>query len=33
MKLYLAPSPELEGVAVRLDAPPSGAAPCRADHF
>jgi glyoxylase-like metal-dependent hydrolase (beta-lactamase superfamily II) len=33
MKLYPAPSPELEGVAVRLDAPPSGGAPCRADYF
>jgi glyoxylase-like metal-dependent hydrolase (beta-lactamase superfamily II) len=32
MKLYPAPSPELEGVAVRLDVPPSGVAPCRADH-
>jgi hypothetical protein len=30
MKLYPAPSPELEGVAVRLDVPPSGVAPCRA---
>jgi hypothetical protein len=33
MKLYPAPSPELEGVAVRLDVPPSGVAPCRADYF
>jgi len=32
MKLYPAPSPELEGVAVRLDVPPSGVAPCRADY-
>ena len=31
MKLYPAPSRELEGIAVRLDVPPSGAAPvpCR----
>jgi len=33
MKLYPAPSPELEGVAVRLDVPPSGAAPMRADYL
>ena len=32
MKLYPAPSPELEGIAVRLDVPPSGAAPVRADY-
>jgi hypothetical protein len=32
MKLYPAPSPELEGVAVRLDVPPSGVAPSRADY-
>jgi glyoxylase-like metal-dependent hydrolase (beta-lactamase superfamily II) len=32
MKLYSAPSPELEGVAVRLDVAPSGVAPRRADH-
>jgi glyoxylase-like metal-dependent hydrolase (beta-lactamase superfamily II) len=32
MKLYPAPIPELEGVAVRLDAPPSGVAPRRADY-
>src|ERR1700693_5814120 len=32
MKLYPAPSPELEGVAVRLDVPPSGVAPRRADY-
>lgn len=31
MKLYPAPSRELEGVAERLDVPPSGAAPVRAD--
>jgi glyoxylase-like metal-dependent hydrolase (beta-lactamase superfamily II) len=30
MKLYPAPSPELEGIAVRLDVPPSGPAPSRA---
>jgi Metallo-beta-lactamase superfamily len=28
-----APSPELEGIAVRLDVPPSGAAPVRADYL
>jgi len=33
MKLYPAPSPELEGITVRLDVPPSGVAPCRADYF
>jgi len=33
MKLYPAPSPELEGIAVRLDVPPSGAAPVRADYL
>jgi hypothetical protein len=27
MKLYPAPSPQLEGIAVRLDVPPSGATP------
>ena len=32
MKLYPAPSPELEGIAVRLDVPPSGVAPRRADY-
>jgi glyoxylase-like metal-dependent hydrolase (beta-lactamase superfamily II) len=32
MKLYPAPSPELEGVVVRLDVPPSGVAPRRADY-
>jgi glyoxylase-like metal-dependent hydrolase (beta-lactamase superfamily II) len=32
MKLYPAPSPELEGVMVRLDVPPSGVAPSRADY-
>jgi hypothetical protein len=32
MKLYPAPSPELEGVAVRLDVAPSGIAPRRADY-
>jgi hypothetical protein len=32
VKLYSAPSPELEGVAVRLDVPPSGVAPNRADY-
>jgi glyoxylase-like metal-dependent hydrolase (beta-lactamase superfamily II) len=32
MKLYPAPSAELEGVAVRLDVPPSGVAPRRADY-
>ena len=32
MKLYPAPNPELEGVAVRLDVPPTGAAPSRADY-
>jgi hypothetical protein len=33
MKLYPAPSPQLEGFAVRLDVPPSGAAPVRADYL
>jgi glyoxylase-like metal-dependent hydrolase (beta-lactamase superfamily II) len=33
MKLYPAPNSELEGVAVRLDVPPSGVAPRRADYF
>jgi hypothetical protein len=32
VKLYSAPSPELKGVAVRLDVPPSGVAPKRADY-
>jgi glyoxylase-like metal-dependent hydrolase (beta-lactamase superfamily II) len=32
MKLYPAPGRELEGVAVRLDVPPSGVAPSRADY-
>jgi hypothetical protein len=32
MKLYPAPSPELEGIAVRLDLAPSGKAPRRADY-
>jgi hypothetical protein len=32
MKLYPAPGPELEGVAVRLDVSPSGVAPSRADY-
>ena len=32
MKLYPAPSPELEGIAVRLDVAPSGKAPRRADY-
>ncbi|MBV9459380.1 MAG: N-acyl homoserine lactonase family protein, partial [Bradyrhizobium sp.] len=32
MKLYPAPKAELEGVAVRLDVPPTGAAPSRADY-
>jgi glyoxylase-like metal-dependent hydrolase (beta-lactamase superfamily II) len=32
MKFYPAPSAELEGIAVRLDAPPSGKAPSRADY-
>src|SRR4030095_9497468 len=33
MKLYPAPSPQLEGVAVRLDVPPSGVAPARGDYL
>jgi hypothetical protein len=33
MKLYPAPSPQLEGIAVRLDVPPSGTVPVRADYF
>ena len=33
MKLYPAPSPELEGIAVRLDVTPSRAAPVRADYL
>jgi len=33
MKLYPAPNPALEGIAVRLDVPPSGAAPVRADFL
>jgi hypothetical protein len=32
MQLYPAPSAELEGIAVRLDAAPSGVAPRRADY-
>jgi glyoxylase-like metal-dependent hydrolase (beta-lactamase superfamily II) len=32
MKLYPAPGRELEGVAVRLDVPPSGVTPSRADY-
>ena len=32
MKLYPAPRPELEGIAVRLDVPPSGPAPSRAGN-
>src|ERR1700732_5212795 len=32
MKLYPAPSPALEGIVVRLDVPPSGVAPRRADY-
>ena len=32
MKLYPPPDAELEGVVVRLDVPPSGAAPSRADY-
>ena len=32
MKLYPAPSAELEGIAVRLDVAPSGVAPRRADY-
>jgi glyoxylase-like metal-dependent hydrolase (beta-lactamase superfamily II) len=32
MKLYPAPSPELAGIAVRLDVPPSGPAPSRAGN-
>ena len=32
MKLYPAPSPQLEGIAVRLDVPPSGPAPSRAGN-
>jgi len=32
MKLYPAVSPELEGIVVRLDVPPSGVAPRRADY-
>ncbi|MEP9376428.1 N-acyl homoserine lactonase family protein [Aquabacter sp. CN5-332] len=31
MSLYPAPSPELEGIAVRLDVPPTGHAPTRAE--
>jgi hypothetical protein len=33
MKLYPAPRPELEGIAVRLDVPPSGVAPVRTDYL
>jgi glyoxylase-like metal-dependent hydrolase (beta-lactamase superfamily II) len=32
MRLYPAPSPELENIIVRLDVPPSGPAPSRADQ-
>jgi len=32
MQLYPAPSPELENIIVRLDVPPSGPAPSRADQ-
>jgi glyoxylase-like metal-dependent hydrolase (beta-lactamase superfamily II) len=32
MRLYPAPSAELEGIVVRLDVPPSGEAPSRAAH-
>jgi hypothetical protein len=32
MRLYPAPNAELEGVVARLDVPPSGAAPTRADY-
>jgi len=32
MRLYPAPSPDLEGIVVRLDVPPSGQAPSRASH-
>jgi glyoxylase-like metal-dependent hydrolase (beta-lactamase superfamily II) len=32
MQLYPAPRPELEGIAVRLDVPPSGPAPSRAGN-
>ena len=32
IKLYPASSPALEGIAVRLDVPPSGIAPKRADY-
>ena len=32
MELYPAPSAQLEGIAVRFDVPPSGAAPVRADY-
>ena len=32
MRLYPAPSPELEGIVVRLDAPPSDEAPSRATY-
>src|SRR3954452_25356812 len=33
MKLYPALSPQLEGIAVRLDVPPSGTVPVRSDYF
>jgi len=33
MKLYPAPSPQLEGVAVRFHVPPSGTAPVRGDYL
>ncbi len=32
MRLYPTPSPDLEGIVVRLDVPPSGQAPSRASH-
>jgi hypothetical protein len=32
MRLYSAPSPELEGIVVRLDVPPSDEAPSRATY-
>jgi glyoxylase-like metal-dependent hydrolase (beta-lactamase superfamily II) len=33
MKLYPGAESELEGIALRLDVPPSGAAPVRADYL
>jgi hypothetical protein len=33
MKLYPPPTQELDGIAVRLDVPPSGVAPVRADYL